>query len=91
MTSSIVVTSAYIIRYAKKVKKDPSLSFSYELEKEEGKGITDLISSLPQMKIAHYLTIIAVVAGFGVLIWGVFSKGWWMEELAAFFLSSTLS
>lgn len=83
----LAVTSAYIIRYAKKVKKDPSLSFSYELEKEEGMGRTDLIASLPQIKTAHYLTIIAVAAGFGVLIWGVSSKGWWMEELAAFFLS----
>jgi uncharacterized ion transporter superfamily protein YfcC len=83
----LVVTSAYIIRYAKKVKRNPSLSLSYELEKEEGKGKLDFMSSLPQLKITHYLTIFAVIAGFAVLIWGVKSKGWWMEELAAFFLS----
>lgn len=58
----------------------------YELEKEEKKEKFDF-SNLPSMKIEHYLTIATVTLGFGVLIWGVKEKGWWMEELAAFFLA----
>jgi uncharacterized ion transporter superfamily protein YfcC len=79
-------TSLYIIRYAKKVKKDPTTSLVYDLELEENRGEIDL-SALPAVKVTHILTILSVIAGFGVLIWGVSSKGWWMEELAAFFLS----
>ncbi|PLR95959.1 YfcC family protein [Bacillus sp. T33-2] len=82
----LVVTSLYIIRYAKKVKKNPASSIVYQLEKEEAHQNLD-ISSLPTMKAAHYLTIVTVIAGFGFLIWGVSEKGWWMQELAAFFLA----
>jgi uncharacterized ion transporter superfamily protein YfcC len=82
----LLVTSLYIIRYARKVKKNPSSSIVYELEQEEKHDGLDL-SVLPTIKVSHYLTIITVAAGFGFLIWGVSSKGWWMEELAAFFLS----
>ncbi|MGG1679613.1 YfcC family protein [Neobacillus sp. NRS-1170] len=82
----LVVTSLYIIRYAKKVKKDPAKSIVFELEKEEGHDTVSMIS-LPSMKVTHYLTIITVLAGFGLLIWGVSEKGWWMQELAAFFLA----
>ncbi|MDN4074959.1 YfcC family protein [Fictibacillus terranigra] len=83
----LAVTSLYIMRYAKKVKRDPSLGLAYELEQTEGKGKLDFMTSLPQLKLTHYFTILAIVLGFGVLIWGVSQKGWWMEELAAFFLS----
>ncbi|MFJ5758523.1 YfcC family protein [Neobacillus sp. NPDC093182] len=82
----LIVTSLYIIRYAKKVKKDPASSIVVNLEKEEKHGNID-ITSLPSMKVTHYLTIITVIAGFGLLIWGVSEKGWWMQELAAFFLA----
>jgi uncharacterized ion transporter superfamily protein YfcC len=82
----LCATSLYIIRYAKKVKKDPAASIVYELEQEEKAEVLDL-SVLPTVKIRHILTIVTVATGFGVLIWGVSSQGWWMEELAAFFLS----
>lgn len=82
----LIVTSLYIIRYAKKVKKDPTSSMVFNLEKEEAHEKID-ITSLPTMKVSHYLTIFTVLAGFGLLIWGVSEKGWWMQELAAFFLA----
>lgn len=82
----LIATSYYIIRYAKKVKKNPSSSIVAQLEAEESHNNVD-ISSLSSMKISHYLTIMVILAGFGLLIWGVSEKGWWMQELAAFFLA----
>ncbi|GAA4834503.1 YfcC family protein [Paenibacillus vulneris] len=84
----ITITSLYIIRYARKVKKDPTQGLVHELEQEaEGTGTKLDFSHLPAMQLKHYLTILTVVAGFGLLIWGVSKKGWWMEELAALFLT----
>ncbi|WP_079911232.1 YfcC family protein [Paenibacillus sp. 32352] len=84
----ITITSLYIIRYARKVKKDPTQGLVHELEQEaEGTGTKLDFSHLPSMQLKHYLTILTVVAGFGLLIWGVSKKGWWMEELAALFLT----
>ncbi|MFY0783014.1 C4-dicarboxylate ABC transporter permease [Peribacillus simplex] len=82
----LIVTSFYIIRYAKKVQKNPHAGIVYDLEKEEKHENLD-ISTLSSMKLNHYLTIFAVLIGFSFLIWGVSKKGWWMEELAAFFLT----
>ncbi|MFE5322400.1 YfcC family protein [Paenibacillus sp. NPDC056579] len=84
----IAITSFYLMRYAAKVKANPAGGLVYELEQEsEGTGTKLDFSHLPVMKLKHYLTIATVVIGFGLLIWGVSKKGWWMEELAALFLT----
>ncbi|ANS73183.1 C4-dicarboxylate ABC transporter permease [Paenibacillus yonginensis] len=82
----IAVTSLYLVRYAGRVRKDASQSLVYDLE-QEATGEPIDFSSLPAMKLKHYLTIVTVVAGFATLIWGVSKLGWWMEELAALFLT----
>lgn len=82
----IAATSLYIIRYASKVKNNAAHSLVHHLEQESGTPDLDF-SNLPPMTLKHYLTIATVVLGFGSLIWGVSQKGWWIEELAALFLS----
>ncbi|MFH5186895.1 YfcC family protein [Paenibacillus sp. TAB 01] len=83
----ITVTSIYLMRYAGKVKSNPQQGLVYDLEQQaDGQHKVDF-SNLPTMQLKHYLTIITVILGFGFLIWGVSKKGWWMEELAALFLT----
>lgn len=82
----ITVTSLYIVRYAGKVRKNPERSLVQDLEKDADKQELDF-SKLPPMQLKHYLTIATVVIGFASLIWGVSKKDWWMEELAALFLT----
>ncbi len=82
----ILVTAGYVIRYAKKVKANPEKSLVYDLEQEEKGQSTFDFDALPALKITHIITLATIALGFGVLIWGVRELGWWMEELAAFFL-----
>lgn len=82
----ITVTSLYLIRYAGKVRKEPSQGIVYELEQSASNEKFDF-SKLPIMQLKHYLTILTVIVGFGLVIWGVSKKGWWMEELGALFLT----
>lgn len=82
----ITVTSLYLVRYAGKVKKDATKSLVYDLEQNAVIEKVDF-SKLPVMQLKHYLTIATVVIGFACLIWGVSKKDWWMEELAALFLT----
>ncbi|MBP1961854.1 YfcC family protein [Paenibacillus aceris] len=82
----ITVTSLYLIRYAGKVRKDPAKGHVYELEQSVSGEKVDF-SKLPIMQLKHYLTIAAVIIGFGLEIWGVSKNGWWMEELGALFLT----
>jgi uncharacterized ion transporter superfamily protein YfcC len=82
----ITVTSMYVIRYAGRVKKDATQGLVYDLEKNAEVEKFDF-SKLPAMQLKHYLVIATVIIGFASLIWGVSKQGWWMEELAALFLT----
>lgn len=82
----LIVTIIYIMRYAEKVKKDPSKSIVSELEKEEKHTIIDL-SNIPKLVGYHYLVLLAVVAGFALIIFGVFKYGWYIKEIGSIFLA----
>lgn len=82
----ITVTSLYLMRYAGRVKKDASQSLVYDLENSAEAEEIDF-SKLPAVQLKHYFVIATVVIGFATLIWGVSKKDWWMEELAALFLT----
>lgn len=81
----IVVTSIYILRYARKVKADPSYSFVADVEDLKTNFSMDDVK-VPQIKPYHYLVLLTVVVGFVLLIWGVKEKDWWIQEMAATFL-----
>lgn len=85
----ITVTAAilFIMRYAKKVKKDPLKSIVYEEDTEKRNdyqhvGKTEALSMSKRQKWAA----VAAVIFFGVLVYGVISKGWFMVEMAGLFI-----
>ncbi len=82
----LVITTAYVMRYASKVKADPSQSIVYALEQEEKHMIIDL-SDIPKLESQHYLVLLDVAVGFGFIIWGVFNAGWYITEIASTFLA----
>lgn len=82
----LVITSWYVIRYARLVKKDTANSVVYDLEKEANGQKMDL-ANLPGLEVKHVLTVLTIIASFALLIWGVSKKDWWMEELSALFLT----
>lgn len=82
----LIITTVYLMRYADKVRKDPSISFVHELEIEEKDKVIDL-SNIPELKPQHHLVLATVVIGFGFIIWGVFKNGWYITEIGSAFLA----
>ena len=82
----VIVTSIYILRYGAKVKADPEKSIVKELELEEKHQVIDL-SSLPEFKTEHYFVLLTLAGGLGVIIFGVFTYGWYITEISAAFLA----
>ncbi|MFA1819284.1 YfcC family protein [Virgibacillus oceani] len=81
----LIVASIYIIRYAKKVKKDPSNSIVYDMElnaKDEHYELEDV-----QFQPRHYFVLLTVMTGLGVLVWGVMTEAWYINDIAALFLA----
>ncbi|MBD1262592.1 YfcC family protein [Maribacter polysiphoniae] len=83
----LVITILYILRYAKRVKADPSKSLVYE-QKEELEALFGLNTMNTTMKFTPRLRLIMVVfsLSFLVMIIGVSFLDWWFVEMTATFL-----
>lgn len=82
----LVLVNIYLLRYAHKVKNDPEKSIVRELEIEESDHKIDL-SNLPDLTSRHIGILLLFAAGLGVIIYGVFSLGWYITEIATVFLA----
>ena len=82
----LVITIIYILRYAKRVKSDPSKSLIYD-QKEELDALFGL-HSMNTITYTNRLRLITVVFSlcFVVMIIGVSFLDWWFVEMTATFL-----
>jgi uncharacterized ion transporter superfamily protein YfcC len=83
----LVITILYILRYAKRVKADPSKSLIYD-QKEELEALFGLNTINNTTKFTHRLRLITLVfsLSFVVMIFGVSFLDWWFVEMTATFL-----
>lgn len=79
-----LVAFLFIYRYARKVKKSPEISIMYEDDKKR-EGV-DLQSTSP-FTTRQKVALIVMGLTFVLLVWGVTKYGWYIDELAALFLS----
>lgn len=76
----------YTLRYAKKVKADPTSSISYEADRyyrEEFKG--DDQENI-EFKLGHILVLLIVILGMAWIIIGVVKYGYYLPEIATQFV-----
>lgn len=83
---TFAATVAYVMRYAARVKADPSKSFVYDLKAaNEGHfGAAEAVTS--DFTGLHKIVLLLFGATFAVMIWGVSLGGWWMAEMSGLFL-----
>lgn len=82
---SMIVTIWYILRYASKVKKDPSKSYVKDVDYSDLKLKEDPRKMV--MTSAHKRVIAVFFGAIVVLIFGVLTYGWYINELATLFLT----
>lgn len=83
----------YIMRYAERVKADPTLSIVADRREENEahflKGNSD--SDGPaEFTGKHKLILLVFALSFAVMIWGVSMGGWWMAKMSALFIVSAI-
>lgn len=83
---TFAATVAYVMRYAARVKADPSKSFVYDLKaaNEAHFGTVEAVTS--DFTGLHKIVLLLFGATFAVMIWGVSLAGWWMAEMSGLFL-----
>lgn len=80
------ITILYIMRYAKKVKGNPQLSYVKDCLCEKEKIKIDF-DNLPKINIQDTAVLLTVLIGIGYMIYGVLVCGWYIDEMAAIFLA----
>jgi uncharacterized ion transporter superfamily protein YfcC len=84
-----IFTIIYIVKYGKKIKKDPTKSLIYDQKKEiEEKFLKNYEEKvIPEFTFRRKLMLLVFGSAFAIMIWGVSSKEWWFTEMTTLFLA----
>lgn len=83
----LTITILFVMRYAKKVQKNPTASIVYEEDSEKRASYKSIADQEPlkanNRQIAGAFTVLIF---FIILVWGVITQGWFMIEMAGLFI-----
>ena len=87
-----IICAAYVMRYAEKVRKDPSASLvAYMKEENETHFLSGVEDDDDATLTGRHKLILAVFAlSFAIMIWGVSVAGWWMARMSALFIVAAI-
>lgn len=81
---------AYTMRRALKYKANPQLAITYESDTKNFRSSKDNSSSEMENKVftlGHAVVLLAFVAGFAWIFWGILSKGWYLPQMSGQFIA----
>ena len=90
---STAVTIWYIVRYANKIKKDPTASLVYRTDgnvKSIYAGIETNIAEVIKLDTKTKMLLLLFLFTFLIMIAGVVFFDWWLLEMSTLFLSSSI-
>lgn len=80
----IIVTSLYVMSYAKKIKKDPVKSLTYGDENKHSVTSEELMNYT--FGIREKLVLLTLILGIATIVYGSYNFGWYFNETNAVFL-----
>lgn len=83
-----LITIVYIIKYANKVRKDPSKSLIFDSKEHIEAKFLDEDSSDDPLTWRKRIILILFMITFIIMVWGVSSQDWWFNEMTALFMIS---
>lgn len=86
----LIICITYVVRYAEKVKKDPSKSLLHGLNIKNPFSTVQVDSDGASLKLKTKLLLTLFALTFVIMIYGVSALGWWFEEMTALFLVAAL-
>ncbi|WP_137128635.1 YfcC family protein [Rhizobium sp. FY34] len=89
---TFAATTAYVMRYAARVKADPSCSIIFDRKAEnEAHFLSSSQATATDFTGLHKIVLLLFGLTFAVMIWGVSLGGWWMAEMSGLFLFAGIS
>lgn len=81
---------AYVMRYAERVRLDPTKSLVYDMKADNEKHFLSTHHEGAAFTTTHKIVLAIFGLSFVVMIWGVLKGGWWMGEMSGLFLASAI-
>ncbi len=73
----------HVWSYAERVRADPSRSLVHDIEIP---GASDPPKDYPAMTLGHVAVLVGFIVALGIAVWGIATRGWYLNELGAAFL-----
>lgn len=88
-----LICVVYVMRYAERVRKDPSSSLVADLKHSNEAHFLRHRESHREALLTGRQRLILLMFGatFAAMVWGVASQGWWMAEMSALFLAASIA
>ncbi|WP_044411730.1 YfcC family protein, partial [Rhodopseudomonas palustris] len=93
LIGGFVLSAAFVMRYAARVKADPARSVVSSMKESNERFFLSkdtATGSDAHLTSRQKLVLIVFAATFAVMIWGVSTQGWWMARMGALFLGASL-
>ena len=93
LVGGLAICIAYVMRYAARVKADPSRSVvARQRAENERQFLSAGREALAHARLSGTQKIVLLIFGatFVVMIWGVSSQEWWMAQMGALFFGASL-
>jgi uncharacterized ion transporter superfamily protein YfcC len=86
-----IVTVIFVMRYAARVKADPSKSLVFDKKAaNEAHFLGGKATAEASFTGLQQIVLILFALTFAVMIWGVSSQGWWMAQMSGLFLIAAI-
>jgi uncharacterized ion transporter superfamily protein YfcC len=83
---STVLSVAFVMIYAERVRKNPKKSLVYDIDLARGYTASEVGAKDLPWGPAQKAVLGVLFAGIMLLVYGILAKGWYMEEIGALFL-----
>lgn len=92
LIGGLVICVGYVMRYAKRVKADPSRSVVAKQMNVHRKLFLQGHDEIEHFDLSgtQKITLIIFALTFIVMMWGVSTQGWWMARMGSLFLGSAI-
>lgn len=84
----MVVSIAYVMWHAARVRRDPTSSSTYEIDRITAQEAALDVDDIPDMTGRHKLVLLVLILGVAYTVYGIVTEGFYIDELAAVFLAT---